>query len=250
MQTTPEADTASECEGYGDRGDARLAVCGWLLRSARVELEIDHRRPTRRERGSARWRAASERRRERVTADGTGEAVRPPPVWPSERRQRECVVATDERETTRERRRGRSEMVGGGERETAIARGRGTSGSVAIGERETRERRRSGEWWRLRLLRRRGEMVAAARWWRWRIVLEGEADGLVRVSETAAGGGATVWGRRQAAMQSTRTPVRSSDAGEEERRQRHGERRGTTARWRVAGPVDPRRDTTTVDNEA
>ncbi|KAK9132184.1 hypothetical protein Scep_011712 [Stephania cephalantha] len=48
----------------------------------------------------------------------------------------------------------------------------------------------------------------------------------------------------------TRMPARGSDDGKEEERQRRGERHGATARWRVAGPIDPRRDTTTVDKEA
>ncbi|KAK9148212.1 hypothetical protein Scep_006969 [Stephania cephalantha] len=42
------------------------------------------------------------------------------------------------------------------------------------------------------------------------------------------------------------TPLLPSDAGGDEW-QRRGERRGATARWHVAGPIDPRRDTTIVD---
>ncbi|KAK9118428.1 hypothetical protein Scep_016521 [Stephania cephalantha] len=50
-------------------------------------------------------------------------------------------------------------------------------------------------------------------------------------------------------------PVRSSDdgrrkgsgSGSGQQRQRHGEGRGATAQWRVAGPIDPRRDITIME---
>ncbi|KAK9148394.1 hypothetical protein Scep_007151 [Stephania cephalantha] len=54
------------------------------------------------------------------------------------------------------------------------------------------------------------------------------------------------WRRRQRAAAAA---VAATTVAQQRRRQRQqrGERRGAAARWRVAGPIDPRRDTTTVE---
>ncbi|KAK9158109.1 hypothetical protein Scep_004683 [Stephania cephalantha] len=86
---------------------------------------------------------------------------------------------------------------------------------------------------RWRMMRKRGWAAAAADTRRWR-----DRRGRRRAARhdhPDAG--------EEQAMTSARKSGKSAE-------KRSGERRGATTRWRVAGPIDPRRDTTIVENEA